>query len=112
MATREGRSILIEWRSACRRTRCGALAAELVRLPVDVIVVSGARRHGGEEATSTIPIVFVTVGDPVGLGLVASLAPPGNVTGTANLWGPLPKAAGAAEGGRSRTSRVACLCEP
>jgi putative ABC transport system substrate-binding protein len=61
------------------------LAAELVRLPVDVIVAaSTAATLAARQATASIPIVAMTVGDPVGLGLAASLARPGaNVTGMA-----------------------------
>ena len=60
-----------------------ALAAELVRLPVEVIVAFGSRdAHAARQATSTIPIVMMAITDPVGQGLVASLARPGgNVTG-------------------------------
>jgi ABC transporter substrate binding protein len=63
------------------------LAAELVRLRVDVIVTGGAgTTRPAKEATSTIPIVMVQDGDPVGSGFVASLAQPGrNVTGFA-FW--------------------------
>jgi hypothetical protein len=63
------------------------LAAELVRLRVDVIVTGGAgATRPAKEATSTIPIVMVQDGDPVGSGFVASLARPGrNVTGFA-FW--------------------------
>lgn len=63
------------------------LATELVRLKVDVIVVSStAGAQAAKNATTTIPIVFVGVGDPVGTGVVASLAHPGgNVTGLSNL---------------------------
>ena len=65
-----------------------AFAAELVRLKVDIIVAAGAGMiHGAaKEATKTIPIVMITITDPVGSGLVASLARPGgNVTGFATL---------------------------
>jgi ABC-type uncharacterized transport system substrate-binding protein len=57
--------------------------AELVRLPVDVLVVeSGLAGLAAKKATQTIPIVMATVGDPVGSGLVASLGRPGgNITG-------------------------------
>ena len=63
------------------------LAAELVRLKVDLIVVAGTGLAlAAKSATTTIPIVMTSVGDPVGAGLVASLARPGgNVTGLASL---------------------------
>ena len=62
--------------------RFAEIAAEFVRLKVDVIVTDGTAAVAAKQATSVIPIVFATVGDPVGSGLVASLARPGgNVTG-------------------------------
>ena len=63
------------------------LAADLVRLKVDLIVVAGApAAMAAKSATTTIPIVMANVGDPVGAGLVASLARPGgNVTGFSSL---------------------------
>src|SRR5215468_5215759 len=63
------------------------LAAELVQLKVDVIVVSGSpSTQAAMNATKTIPIVMTNTNDPVGLGLVASLAHPGgNVTGLSNV---------------------------
>ncbi|KRT72308.1 MAG: hypothetical protein XU13_C0026G0005 [Candidatus Rokubacteria bacterium CSP1-6] len=80
----EGRSVVIEYRWAEEVDRLPALAAELVRLNVDVLV-AGAGSAGSlaaKQATATIPIVFVYTGDPVGLGLVGSLARPGgNITG-------------------------------
>ena len=72
--------------------RLPALAADLVSRKVDLIFTSGGLPSAlaAKNATSTIPIVFTGVGDPVGDGLVASLARPGgNVTGFSNLTGPL-----------------------
>ena len=84
----EGKNIVIEWRSAEGKSeRVPALAAELVRLNLDVIVTggSGATRPV-KAATSTIPIVMTQDDDPVGSGHVASLARPGgNITGLATL---------------------------
>jgi putative tryptophan/tyrosine transport system substrate-binding protein len=82
----EGRNIVIEhrwWEG--RSERATEVAAELVRLKVDIIVAGGTTSVvAAKEATSLIPIVFVA-GDPVGTGLVASLARPGgNVTGVSN----------------------------
>ena len=84
----EGKNIVIEWRSAEGKfKRLPALAAELVRLKVDVIVTAGARvTRPVKAATSTIPIVMASDNDPVGSGAVASLARPGgNITGLARL---------------------------
>jgi putative ABC transport system substrate-binding protein len=80
----EGSTVHIEYRSAAGRyERYTEIAAEFVRMRVDVIVTSGAAAVGAaKQATSVIPIVFAAVGDPVGGGLVASLARPGgNLTG-------------------------------
>ena len=80
----EGRTITIEYRwSEGRVERFGQIAAEFVRLKVDVIVTSGTPQTlAAKQATSVIPIVFATAGDPMASGLVASLARPGgNVTG-------------------------------
>ena len=84
----EGRNISIERRySQGIPARFSDLAAELVRLRVDVIVTEGgAATQAAKKATGTIPIVMTIVGDPVGSGLVASLARPGgNITGSASL---------------------------
>jgi ABC-type uncharacterized transport system substrate-binding protein len=84
----EGKNIIIEWRSAeGKLDRVPALAADLVRLKVDVIVTVGSSvSHSAKEATSTIPIVMAQVNDPVGDGLVASLGRPGgNITGLSTL---------------------------
>ena len=74
-----------------RSVRYSDLAAELVRLKVDIIVADGtAPSLAAKKATGTIPIVMTTSGDPVGSGLVASFARPGgNVTGLASLTGEL-----------------------
>jgi putative ABC transport system substrate-binding protein len=80
----EDRNIIIEYRFAeGRLDRSFDLASELVRLPVDVIVAPGtALAQGARRATTTIPIVLVTAGNPVGDGLIKSFARPGgNVTG-------------------------------
>ena len=84
----EGQNIVIEWRSAEGKfERQGELAAELVRLKVDVIVSSGpTMTRAAKEATATIPIVMAFDSDPVGNGFVTSLARPGgNVTGLSAL---------------------------
>jgi ABC-type uncharacterized transport system substrate-binding protein len=84
----EGKNIAIEYRFAeQKQERLPELAADLVRFKVDLIVVSGGPEAlAAKEATSTIPIVMANVGDPVGAGLVASLARPGgNVTGLSSL---------------------------
>jgi len=81
----EGQNILIEYRSAEGQfERLPDLAAELVRLRVDVIVAVVTQASlAAKNATTTIPIVMLNVGDPVGAGLVTSLAHPGsNITGT------------------------------
>jgi ABC-type uncharacterized transport system substrate-binding protein len=82
----EGRTIAIEYRWAeARRERFAEIAAEFVRLNVDVIVTGGNAAVAVKQVTSTIPIVFVLAVDPVGMGLVASLSRPGgNVTGLSN----------------------------
>ena len=84
----EEKNIIIEWRSVeGKLDRLPALAAELVRLKVDVIVTGGGRAtRAAKEATNTIPIVMAQVPDPVGDGFVASLARPGgNITGLSAL---------------------------
>jgi putative ABC transport system substrate-binding protein len=84
----EGKNIVIEWRSAEGKfDRLPALAAELVRLKVEVIVTVGpTATRPAKEATSTIPIVMATDPDPVANGFVASLARPGgNITGLSTL---------------------------
>jgi len=84
----EGKNIVIEYRSAeGKLDRLPALAAELVRLKVDIIVTGGPiPTRVAKGATSTIPIVMTQDVDPVGTGLVASLARPGgNITGLSTL---------------------------
>ena len=84
----EGKNITVEYRFAeGKYDRLPELAADLVRLKVDLIVVAGGPTTlAAKGATTTIPIVMANVADPVGLGLVASLARPGgNVTGFSSL---------------------------
>ncbi len=84
----EGRNLVIEWRSADGKAEpLPGLAAELVRLGVDAIVVAGGpAASAAQKATSTIPIVLGSVNDPVGSGLAQSLARPGgNITGLSNF---------------------------
>ena len=86
----EGRTIAIEYRWAeSRADRAAEIAAEFVRLKVDVIFTSGtANVIAAKQATAIVPIVFVLAGDPIGAGFVASLARPGcNVTGL-SIQGP------------------------
>jgi len=90
----EGRNVAMEYRWAeGRNERYTEIAAEFARLKVDVIVTTGtAAVIAAKQATTVIPIVFSSAGDPVATGLVASLAQPGgNVTGLSNQ---LPDAAG------------------
>ncbi len=80
----EGKNIVIDWRSADGKLeRLPALAAEMARLKFDVIVTSGSTAtRAVKEATNTIPIVMTNDPDPVGDGIIASLARPGgNITG-------------------------------
>src|SRR4030095_4308175 len=84
----DGKNIVIEWKSAEGKVdRLPALAAELVRLKVDVIVTTGpTATHPAKQASSSIPIVMAQDIDPVGTGFVASLARPGgNITGLSSL---------------------------
>jgi putative ABC transport system substrate-binding protein len=80
----EGQNVAIEYRSADGvAERFAAFAAELVRLPVDVIVTRGTPAAlAAKQATATIPVVMAAIGEPLGVGVVAGLANPGgNVTG-------------------------------
>jgi len=84
----EGKNLVIEWRFADGQfERLPDLAAELVRLKVDVIVSGSSQAISAlQKATTTIPIVMATSGDPIGSGFVKSLARPGgNITGLSNL---------------------------
>ncbi len=84
----EGKTIAVEFRSADGQSeRLPALASELVRLPVDVIVTAGpTSSRAAKEATVTIPIVMAMDTDPVGSGFIASLSRPGgNITGLSTL---------------------------
>src|SRR5262245_39755453 len=85
----EQRDVILEWRSAeGQLDRLPALARELVRLKVDVIVAAGGEPPAlaSKHATQSIPVVVVNVGDPVGTGLVSSLRHPGgNITGLSTV---------------------------
>jgi len=114
----EGQNIVIEYRYAEeKRDRFPELAAELVRLKVDIIVVAGgaALIRAAKNATKTIPIVMVGLGsDPVEAGLVESLARPGgNVTGPTNLTGELGgKRLELLKDAVTKVARVAVLYDP
>ena len=86
----EGKNLVIEWRFAEGRAELlPVLAAELLQLKVDVIVINGiGAAIAAQKATTTIPIIFAYIGDPVTGGFVKSLARPGgNITGLSNLSG-------------------------
>ena len=86
----EGKNLIIEWRSAeGNPERLPGLAAELVQLKVDAIVAAAAQSvRAAQQATTTIPIVMGTPGDPVANGFVKSLARPGgNITGGSTMPG-------------------------
>jgi len=90
----EGQNIAFEYRSAeGRPERLTAAATELARLPVDVIVTSGSPATlAAKQATTTLPIVMIGIGDPVRAGFVSSLAHPGrNITGSTILAEIAPK---------------------
>ena len=112
----EGRNILIEYRAADGKIdRLPALATELVRLKVDLIVAGATPpARAAQQATTTIPVVAVAMGDPVRDGLVASLARPGaNITGSTFL-GPelVPKRLALLKEALPNVSRVAALWHP
>jgi ABC-type uncharacterized transport system substrate-binding protein len=112
----EGQNIVIEHRSPeWKYERLPGLAADLVRLKVDVIVAaSPAATKAAKQATSTIPIVFTVSGDPVAEGFVASLARPGgNITGLATISPDLVgKQLEMLKGVAPMVSRVAVLQNP
>ena len=86
----EGRNLVVEWRFADGKVeRLPGLAAELVQLKVDVIVAAASpATNAAQKATTTIPIVMTSAGDPVGGGFVKSLARPGgNITGLSTMGG-------------------------
>ena len=82
-----GKNIVLEMRRADRPDKLQAYAEELVRLRVDLIMTGGTPpTHAAKQATSTIPVVFYNVGDPVGSRLVATLSRPGgNLTGLTHM---------------------------
>jgi len=112
----EGKNIVIEWRFADGNIeRLPALLADLARLKVDVIVAGGApAARAAQQATGTIPIVLAGVGDPVGLGLVASFSKPGkNITGVSNMAGDVSvKSVEFLRAVVPKLSRVAVLLNP
>ena len=112
----EGKNLVIELRSADGKSEhLPGLAAELVRLNVDVIVVAGSpATSAAQKATTTIPIVMGSIGDPVGSGFIKSLARPGgNITGLSNIAGDLsPKHLEMLLSFVPKLSRVAVLVNP
>jgi putative tryptophan/tyrosine transport system substrate-binding protein len=116
LANVEGKNILIEDRYAEGKSdRLLGLAAELVRLKVDVIVTTGGQAsRAAKTTTTTIPIVFTLVSDPVGEGLVASLArPSGNLTGLSSVSQDLSaKRLELLKEAIPKVSRVAVLYDP
>src|SRR5215467_6171436 len=112
----EGQNILVEDRHAGGRLdQISTLAAELIALGVDVLVVGGTIAARSTKAvTSTIPIVFTQAGDPVSSGLVASLARPGgNATGLSNLTSELSgKQLEILKAARPKVSRIGVLYNP
>ena len=112
----EGRNLVIEWRFADGdATRLPALAAQLVRMKVDVLVAGGTDAPLAlQQATATIPIVMTSASDPVGRGLVKSLArPAGNITGLSIVTGYLgAKRLEILRAMVPKVSRVAVLINP
>ena len=112
----EGQNIAVEYRwAANREDQLPVLAAELVRLKVDIIVTASTlAAQAAKRATTTIPIVMTFVADPVGSGLVASLARPGgNITGlTTFATGLVAKRLELLKGLASRSTQVGVLWQP
>jgi putative tryptophan/tyrosine transport system substrate-binding protein len=112
----EGRNLVIEWRFADGKfERLPGLAADLVLLKMDVIVAAASPAIGAaQKATTTIPIVMATTGDPVGSGFVKSLARPGgNITGLSSMGGDIgPKLFDLLHSVVPKLSRVAVLVTP
>jgi putative ABC transport system substrate-binding protein len=112
----EGKNVVIEWRLAQGKfDRLPELAADLVRLQVDVILAPSLPYvRPAKNATSTIPIVFALVRDPVGAGFVKSLARPGgNITGLSSMGGELhSKRLELLKGAVPKARRVAVLTNP
>ena len=111
-----GKNLVIEWRSAEGKVeRLPELAAELVMLNIDVLLTGGTPAAiAAQKATVSIPIVMVSVADPVGTGLVKSLARPGgNSTGLSTISGELsPKLLEMLREMVPKVSRVAVLANP
>ena len=112
----EGKNLVIEWRSAEGKIeRLPELAVELVRLKVDILATGGnPAAQAAQKATTTIPIVMISLADPVGDGLVKSLARPGgNSTGLSNMSNDLgPKLLEMLRGMAPKVTRVAVLVNP
>ena len=112
----EGKTLVIEWRYANGvLDRLPELAAELVRLKPDVILVGGPdATRAAQKATTTIPIVMASVSDPVGAGFITSLAHPGgNITGSTSLTIDLgPKRLEMLLAMAPNASRIAVLINP
>jgi putative tryptophan/tyrosine transport system substrate-binding protein len=110
----EGQDVAIEWRSAEDQTRVPLLVAELLRRQVALIVGNTPAALAAKAATTTVPIVFVTGGDPVRVGLVASLnRPDGNVTGVSFTSVELAaKQLGLLRELRPGAARIAVLVDP
>ena len=111
-----GKNLVIEWRSAGGKIeRLPELAAELVRLKVDVLATSGTpASQAVQKATTSIPVVMISVADPVGDGLVKNLARPGgNSTGLSIMTADLsPKLLEMLRGMLPKVTRVAVLVNP